>query len=346
MTSIPPKFRRTGRILKSAAAPASPESTGPKEPANAAQVASAGGNGAPTEKKYVASIYPDDPGECLPTELVKVVRDLEAALKLPVWLLIQNPSGMSELDSLNDELERAFLATRHDLPVGKPIALVVHSLGGIARSAYKIASVLRRRCGEFVVLVPDSAKSAATLLTLGASRIILGDHAELGPLDAQLIDDDREEVGSALDEVQALDRLHSFAVKAIDQEMALYTRRSGKKVSSLLPDVQRFVASFMQPLLQKIDTVHYTQMSRILKVAEEYAVRLLQTKYGQDKAEHIANRLVHSYPEHGFVIDLVEATRIGLAVEAADPETSRLLDRLLEAAENMTVIGCLMEAAE
>jgi len=47
--------------------------------------------------------------------------------------------------------------------------------------------------------VPRYAKSAATLLALGADRILLGKFAEIGPLDAQFDDPEREYRLSALD---------------------------------------------------------------------------------------------------------------------------------------------------
>ena len=59
------------------------------------------------------------------------------------------------------------------------------------------------------------------------------------------------------------------------------------------PGVQNFVGTMVQPLFEKIDTVHYTQMSRLLKIAEEYASRLLRSKYGYKKATEIARHFVH-----------------------------------------------------
>jgi hypothetical protein len=190
-------------------------------------------------------------------------------------------------------------------------------------------------------LVPRYAKSAATLLTLGAERIVLGAHAELGPLDAQLLDPEREDYSSTLDEVQALQRLHARALETVDETMNMLLARTGKKVETLLPMVLRFVADLMEPLSQKIDTVHYTQMSRILKVAEEYAVRLLAPKYPLEEAKRIARHLVEAYPEHGFIIDATEANDFGLEVEEAEGELAQLLGRIAAKVSEATIIGRL-----
>jgi len=42
------------------------------------------------------------------------------------------------------------------------------------------------RCSELVVIVPDQAKSAATIFALGADRILMGTSSDLGPIDPQI----------------------------------------------------------------------------------------------------------------------------------------------------------------
>lgn len=41
------------------------------------------------------------------------------------------------------------------------------------------------RCTDLTVIIPDMAKSAATLLSLGADRIMMGPGGDLGPVDPQ-----------------------------------------------------------------------------------------------------------------------------------------------------------------
>src|SRR5439155_16053038 len=108
----------------------------------------------------------------------------------------------------------------------------------------------------------------ATLLSLGAEKVYLGKNAELGPLDMQLEDPDREQRLSALDEVQALERLNAFALQALDTSMLLLKKRTGKTLNSLLPGLEHFTAEMLRPLFEKIDTVHYTQMSRSREIPE------------------------------------------------------------------------------
>ncbi len=79
------------------------------------------------------------------------------------------------------------------VPNTKPgLDLILHSHGGYAVSAERIINVCRnyvRRNSikEFRVIVPRLAKSAATIVSLGADKILLCDNAELGPVDPQMI---------------------------------------------------------------------------------------------------------------------------------------------------------------
>ena len=293
-----------------------------------------------TRKAYCGTIYPPSTIH-LPPKFVAAVQGLEANLGMPVWLLMQ---GSSEPASqIDEQLKRAFYSFRGSLVAGKPIAVIVDSPGGSAKSAFQIATLLRRHCGGFTAVIPRYAKSAATLFALGANSIILNTYAELGPLDAQLVDFEREHMSSALDEVQTLERLHAFAMDAIDQTMFLLSIRTKKKVDTILPHTLRFVSDMMRPMLEKVDVVHFTQMARILKVAEEYAVRLMQPQYTPEEAVRIARHLVERYPEHGFVIDAAEAQEMDLKITPPTVEQVALMDILESFGGRLTVIGQLKE---
>jgi ClpP class serine protease len=78
--------------------------------------------------------------------------------------------------------------------------LIIHSPGGDGLTAEKMIDLSRRYCsGEFRVVVPVYAKSAATLVALGADTILMGETSELGPIDAQvfIIQDGLEQQVSA-----------------------------------------------------------------------------------------------------------------------------------------------------
>jgi Serine dehydrogenase proteinase len=66
------------------------------------------------------------------------------------------------------------------------IDLLIHSPGGFGEVAEKIVQMCRSCCQDgFRVIVPNYAKSAATMIALGADVIVMGDRSELGPIDPQ-----------------------------------------------------------------------------------------------------------------------------------------------------------------
>jgi hypothetical protein len=297
----------------------------------------AGSEGTST-KRYVASLSLEGrPPTILENDFAEAMLELEKSLGMPLWFLIQN--GADHEHDMCGHVEEVFFRARHDLPAGKPIALLIESPGGDAAAAYSIAKMLQRHCGSFTAIIAQWAKSAATLLALGASEVILAEHAQLGPLDAQFDDYDREERTSALDETQAVERLHAAALEALDQTILLLARRTSKRMETIMPLAMKFTSDLMRPLFEKVDVVQYTARQRTLKVAEEYAIRLLRNRMSPQDAKAVARHLVEKYPEHGFMIDYDEASEIGLPVKEPTEEQGKLLDRILLHLHGMNAFG-------
>ena len=72
--------------------------------------------------------------------------------------------------------------------LSKGLALVINSPGGIGLAAERMINVCKTHSGtgEYMAIVPNKAKSAATMVCLGASKIIMGKTSELGPVDPQV----------------------------------------------------------------------------------------------------------------------------------------------------------------
>lgn len=162
----------------------------------------------------------------------------------------------------------------------KDILLILRNGGGPITPAYQIAKILKSLSNaRFVVGVPREAKSAATLIALGADEIHMGLLGELGPIDPQ--------IGNlpALGVKRALETLASLAQSPGSSEMfANYLART-----------------------VRIDQIGYYE--RVAESAVQYAERLLRSKPALVKrANDIAKLLVYEYKDHGFVIDSDEAT--------------------------------------
>jgi hypothetical protein len=295
---------------------------------------------------YKASIYPDTPLDPL---FAASILELQAALQMKLWMLVQG--GRDDHCDVSDLIYNKFRDAKAEIMPNERVGLVIHSPGGDAAAAYKIARLFQRRTTDFFTIVPLMAKSAATLVSLGGKSIIMGSEAELGPLDVQLYDDDREEYDSALNAVQSLERLNSYAISAVDQAMLLLVPRTGKKPEVLIPHALAYATSIIRPLVEKIDTIDLTRRSRELKVAEDYAVRLMRKTYGIREAQRIASSLVERYSTHPFVIDREEAGKgptggglnVGLNVEVPSPDVETIFSKLASCLDSTVAIGCVEE---
>ncbi len=178
----------------------------------------------------------------------------------------------------------------------KDILLIINSPGGRIESAYLITKCCKELSPKFVVSIPRKAKSAATLISLGAEEIHMGRMSELGPIDPQF--------GGlpALGLSSALDRL--------------------AKLSTKYPAASEMFASY---LAKKLDLGILGYFERVSESAVQYAKILLKNKKLPDKLtiEDVAKRLVYEYKDHSFVIDTDEIkTMLGNHIKTDSAEYS------------------------
>ena len=115
----------------------------------------------------------------------------------------------SDADMLEGVLQKS------DLSNG--FALLVSSPGGDGLAAERIINICRSYSGtqQYKVIVPGKAKSAATMICLGGSELIMSKTSELGPVDPQVVEveDDKVKWFSVYNIVKSYDNLFKKAVK-------------------------------------------------------------------------------------------------------------------------------------
>jgi ClpP class serine protease len=125
-----------------------------------------------------------------PNTLVKkrqeILKELGNKLNAPVVAYIANTmhpiSAMMQPD-VDAVMDFVKVASRNS----KKVYLILESSGGDGNVAEKLLHVFREVFTEsFNVIVPNLAKSAATMLSIGADKIIMGTNSELGPIDPQI----------------------------------------------------------------------------------------------------------------------------------------------------------------
>jgi len=170
------------------------------------------------------------------------------------------------------------------VPTPRNILLVVHSRGGKVEPAFLISKTCKKLAlSKFVVAVPRKAKSAATLLALGADEIHMGMMSQLGPIDPQ-----------------------------INNLPALGLANGLTKISQLVCDYPKSSEMWAKYLTDNLSLWHLGHYERLTESAAQYAERLLDGKLlptGQT-AKSLGEHFVNHYKDHSFLIDIGEATTL------------------------------------
>lgn len=70
---------------------------------------------------------------------------------------------------------------------GEKIDIIIETPGGFAEVVEDLVRIIRNRYQQFSVIVPGYAKSAGTIFTMAADEILMGSMSALGPIDAQIM---------------------------------------------------------------------------------------------------------------------------------------------------------------
>lgn len=110
---------------------------------------------------------------------------LEKELKRPVLSFFTSFSYPVMVDDTDADMLEGILQ-KMDLSNG--LVLIINSPGGSGLAAERIIRACRSysKTGEYWAIVPGKAKSAATMICFGASKIVMGPTSELGPIDPQV----------------------------------------------------------------------------------------------------------------------------------------------------------------
>ena len=88
---------------------------------------------------------------------------------------------------LDDSDANMLESVLQEIDLSNGLCLVISSPGGNGVAAERIINMCRAYSGtgEYWAFVPSKAKSAATMVCMGASKVIMGPSSELGPIDPQ-----------------------------------------------------------------------------------------------------------------------------------------------------------------
>ena len=236
----------------------------------------------------------------------KLYEELEAILRKPVVAFFTSfvyPVGIEDSDAnmLEEVLQR--------LDLSSGLVVLINSPGGSALAAERIINIFRSYSGkkQYEVIVPDKAKSAATMICLGATKIIMSPTSELGAVDPQRVEKEEGKLPkwfSIYNIISSYDRLFQEAIN--------------------LGEKQR-----IEPYLQQLsfyDPREIEELRSAISLSEDITIRALKTGMLESLSEEEIKRKIQIFlvPEkrvktHGRPIFGEEAKKIGLNVEIIDP---------------------------
>lgn len=194
----------------------------------------------------------------------------------------------------------------HNAKRAEKLDLLLHTGGGDMDAAEKLITMVRNFVGiaELRVVIPDFAKSAGTLMALGADFIVMSDSSELGPIDPQIVLNDGN--GNRMSTP-----IQSY-LDAYQQHSAALTKNPNDVVAHIM--------------LQKFDPARVKVFEAARDRARVFAED--QLKFGMFRAPktgnftQIAADLLDTtkWLSHGQMIGHQEAKDIGLTVEYLEPQ--------------------------
>lgn len=161
----------------------------------------------------------------------------------------------------------------------------------------------------------------------------MADRGELGPLDAQLRQEDELfQWRSGLTVLSALSTLHEQAFDAY-WHFLLQTKlrtRGSITTKTAIQVATGLAGDLFGRVYDHIDAMHVGEAGRFLKIAHQYGQVLERT--GGNCKPGTLDRLTTQYPSHSFIIDRVQAEDLFRKVRPPSPSEAELVRQLGEEA--------------
>jgi ATP-dependent protease ClpP protease subunit len=219
----------------------------------------------------------------------------------------ENTNLICYVGGLETEIDRndviGFVEMLHNVRENSPIDLLLNTGGGDVDACEKLVALIhaKARDKQFRVIVPDLAKSAGTLMALGANKIIMSDTSELGMIDPQF----------QMRDARGTELYYSVTgyLEAYEEHAEALRKNAQDPVALLMLD------GFDPRTVNKFQGIR----DRVRTFAEDMLKR-----HGAPTSR-ISNELMSAsrWKTHGQPIGYADARQIGLPVEYLPPANER-----------------------
>lgn len=255
-------------------------------------------------------------------ELIQQIQELRGSNVFVYFTGDRQPIGSRIAEDAVRPLYKHLLGLAEAVPERKRVDLFLYSRGGDVSVPWRIVTMMREFCEEFCVLIPYKAHSAATMIALGADRIVMGKKAELSPIDPTLV---RAVIGEATVPPPEI------SVEDVSSYISFMRERANINDQSALAQVVSQLASHLTPLT--LGSVN-RQYSHIRLVARKLLTSRKE-KIEEDRIGTIIDALTEKMYSHGHAIGRKEAAELGLPVDKPDDALENLMWALYQEYETM-----------
>lgn len=192
----------------------------------------------------------------------------------------------------------------------KKISLIIYTCGGDTLAAWNIVNLFREFCDELEIIIPNKCRSAGTLMSLGANKIIMTKQATLGPIDPSIT----RAMSPLVPGTNPPQKL-PISVESVKGYFSLLKEEFGVKDDVALSAAYTKLAENIHPLV--LGDVYRTQ-----KQIQMLAEKLLRMSYSDKKIiKSIVSFLCSDSGSHDYTISRTEAKKLGLHIESPTQET-------------------------
>lgn len=189
--------------------------------------------------------------------------------------------------------------------------IILQSPGGDIHEAYDIIKICREYTdGRVTAFVPMSAMSAATIIAIGADKIVLSPIGQLGPLDPQVPHPSRNE---------------RIPIRAITEMPDVLESALETDSTNVSEDVKG--EAIIKPIAEQIDPYYLTQHMNTNELAMEYGQKVLSKRgVSTRNAERCIQFLTDPPASHSYRVDLDEIESTHSLSNALDAESVQSID--------------------
>jgi len=205
------------------------------------------------------------------------------------------------------------------------ISLFLYSRGGDINIAWSLCNLIRSYCEEFIVVIPNRAHSAATLLSLGADKIYMTKQATLSPVDPSVsmplnpVNPDSERKTPIPINVESI----KGVIQLAKEELGIVGSKDNTEVFKILSD--------------KIHPIVLGDVFRARSHIRMLARKLLEKHFGKniEAIEKITNFLCSDSWNHNYTINRKEASdSLGLNISKPDDELYEIIKSIYDDISN------------